>query len=75
MRDSPVVIVGAINTDWATQLTSESRFVFDEPSEDIYAVPKEAYERNAGWFENAGWLRCGEALLGRNQVQSSPPLS
>jgi hypothetical protein len=30
MRDSPVVIVGAINTDWATQLTSESRFVFDE---------------------------------------------
>lgn len=30
MRDSPVVIVGAINTDWATQLTSESHFVFDE---------------------------------------------
>jgi hypothetical protein len=30
MRDSPVVIVGAINTDWATQLTSESNFVFDE---------------------------------------------
>jgi hypothetical protein len=30
MRDSPVVIVGAINTDWATQLTSESDFVFDE---------------------------------------------
>jgi len=30
MLDSPVVIVGAINTDWATQLTSESHFVFDE---------------------------------------------
>jgi hypothetical protein len=30
MRDSPVVIIGAINTDWATQLTSESKFVFDE---------------------------------------------
>ena len=30
MRDSPVVIVGAINTDWATQLTSGSHFVFDE---------------------------------------------
>lgn len=30
MRDSPVVIIGAINTDWATQLTSESNFVFDE---------------------------------------------
>jgi hypothetical protein len=30
MRDSPVVIVGAINTAWATQLTSESHFVFDE---------------------------------------------
>ena len=33
MRDSPVVIVGAINTDWATQLTSESNFVFDETRE------------------------------------------
>ena len=33
MRDSPVVIVGAINTDWATQLTSESHFVFDESRE------------------------------------------
>jgi hypothetical protein len=30
MRDSPVVIVGAINTDWVTELTSESTFVFDE---------------------------------------------
>jgi len=30
MRDSPVVIIGAINTDWATQLTSGSDFVFDE---------------------------------------------
>jgi hypothetical protein len=30
MRDSPAVIIGAINTDWATQLTSESNFVFDE---------------------------------------------
>jgi hypothetical protein len=30
MRDSPVVIVGAINTDWATELTSGSNFVFDE---------------------------------------------
>jgi hypothetical protein len=30
MRDSPVVIVGAINTDWATQLNSGSDFVFDE---------------------------------------------
>jgi hypothetical protein len=30
MRDSPVVIIGAINTDWATELTSESHFVFDE---------------------------------------------
>lgn len=30
MRDSPVVIIGAIDTEWATQLTSESNFVFDE---------------------------------------------
>jgi hypothetical protein len=30
MRSSPVVIIGAINTDWTTQLTSESKFVFDE---------------------------------------------
>ena len=30
MRDSPVVLVGAINTEWSTQLTSESHFVFDE---------------------------------------------
>jgi hypothetical protein len=30
MRDSPVVIVGAINTPWAAQLTSEANFVFDE---------------------------------------------
>ena len=30
MRDSPVVIVGAINTDWAPQLTSGLNFVFDE---------------------------------------------
>jgi hypothetical protein len=30
MRDFPVVIVGAINTDWATELTSGSNFVFDE---------------------------------------------
>ena len=30
MRDSPVVLVGAINTEWSTQLTSESTFVFDE---------------------------------------------
>ena len=30
MRDSPVVIVGAINTDWATQLTSDAAFAFDE---------------------------------------------
>lgn len=30
MRDSPVVIVGAINTNWVTQLTSELNFVFDE---------------------------------------------
>ena len=30
MRDSPAVIVGAINSDWATQLTSESHFAFDE---------------------------------------------
>ena len=30
MRDSPVVLVGAINTEWLTQLTSESDFVFDE---------------------------------------------
>lgn len=30
MRDSPAVIVGAINTKWATQLTSESNFAFDE---------------------------------------------
>ena len=33
MRDSPVVIVGAINTDWATQLNSGSDFVFDETRE------------------------------------------
>ena len=30
MRDSPVVLVGAINTDWTTELTSELNFVFDE---------------------------------------------
>jgi hypothetical protein len=30
MRDSPVVIVGGINTDWVTQLTSELNFSFDE---------------------------------------------
>jgi hypothetical protein len=30
MRDSPVVLVGAINTEWTTQLTSELNFVFDE---------------------------------------------
>ena len=30
MRDSPAVIVGAINTEWVSQLTSESNFVFDE---------------------------------------------
>lgn len=30
MRSSPVVIIGAINTDWTTQLTSESKIVFDE---------------------------------------------
>jgi hypothetical protein len=30
MRDSPVVIVGGINTDWATQLASEAHFVFSE---------------------------------------------
>ncbi|MDW5267426.1 hypothetical protein [Granulicella sp. L56] len=30
MLNSPVVIVGGINTAWATQLTSGSDFVFDE---------------------------------------------
>jgi hypothetical protein len=30
MRDSPVVIVGGINTEWATQLMAESSFAFDE---------------------------------------------
>jgi hypothetical protein len=30
MRDSPVVIIGAINSPWATQLTSKASFVFDE---------------------------------------------
>jgi hypothetical protein len=30
MRDSPVVIVGAINTEWATQVVAESSFAFDE---------------------------------------------
>ena len=30
MRDSPVVIIGGINTDWATQLTSELNFIFDQ---------------------------------------------
>jgi hypothetical protein len=30
MRDFPVVLVGAINTDWTTQLTSGLNFVFDE---------------------------------------------
>ncbi len=30
MRSSPVVIIGAINADWATELTSELPFVFDE---------------------------------------------
>lgn len=30
MRDSPVVLVGGINTEWATQLTSGAAFIFDE---------------------------------------------
>ena len=30
MRDSPVVIIGGINTEWATQLISETSFAFDE---------------------------------------------
>jgi hypothetical protein len=30
MRDSPVVIVGGINTTWSTQLVSGLHFVFDE---------------------------------------------
>jgi hypothetical protein len=33
MRDSPVVVVGGINTYWSTQLTSEMNFVFDENPE------------------------------------------
>jgi hypothetical protein len=34
MRDSPAVIIGAINTEWATQLTAEANFVFDESLQD-----------------------------------------
>jgi hypothetical protein len=30
MRGSPVLIIGGINTEWATELVSESNFVFDE---------------------------------------------
>ena len=30
MRGSPVVLVGAINTEWSTELTAELTFVFDE---------------------------------------------
>ena len=30
MRGSPVLIIGGINTEWATELISESNFAFDE---------------------------------------------
>ena len=30
MRTSPALIIGGINTDWSTQLTSEANFAFDE---------------------------------------------
>ena len=30
MRDSPVLIIGGINTEWTTQLISETSFAFDE---------------------------------------------
>ncbi len=33
MRESPVVIIGGINSDWATQLTSDSAFAFDQSVE------------------------------------------
>ena len=33
MRESPVIIIGGINSDWSTQLTSGSAFVFDQSVE------------------------------------------
>ncbi|SNT42731.1 hypothetical protein SAMN05421770_11421 [Granulicella rosea] len=51
MRDSPVVIVGAINTEWASELTSESNFVFDE-SRDAPKILETAGSRRVWKMES-----------------------
>ena len=53
MRDSPVVIIGGINTKWAPQLTSEATFAFDESvgAPNIYET---AGERRVWRLEHNG---------------------
>ena len=46
MRDSPVVLVGGINTVWATELTSELNFVFDETHPQARPTFTKPWERN-----------------------------
>ncbi len=66
MRDSPVVLVGAINTDWATQLTAESDFVFDETrSRAQHSRERRAQDGSGRWREATATITKDYGLITR----------